>query len=251
MRFDSKKYKQYFPVNENRSETIDNKNLDYWDKYRKIPQVAGAEKKMMNFLAHEFIFKITLKNPNYEIIKNILANKYIRDGIIKDYYKEDIYSVLETKNSKIKFCLLSDIFKKLENFRDGEIFTFKRLGKCHLMSMVLSKRIKFDNQVVTGYVSGTCDESKFLHSWIELKIMDSEAVIDYTLNAVMSKKDYYEIAGVDEKNLTKISKQQILDDEKTIQKTVGDNLGLKEYLYCHDQVMQDLSKAISGGSGKE
>ena len=173
-----------------------------------------------------------------------------KENIIKDLKNIDF--VLETKVIKnsvlirtdkgiIKFCKLSDVIEELK--QDPDIETENRLDNCHEKAVEISRRLREDNEVVTGYIYGISDKAKYLHSWVEVSLKDGQKfVLDYTKNIMINKEGYYFITHAEP--LSRIKSKDMKEDDKIIDKLAqkGIYFNIKEYLVFRDEIMADLKK---------
>ncbi len=105
------------------------------------------------------------------------------------------------------------------------------------------------NEVVTGYADRF---GQYLHSWVEAKISSNrEAVMDYTLNAVMNKDGYYYIKGIDEP-ISRIKDWQIKQDVKNnVFGVMAElNLGAKEYVVSRDKILRDIKRFLENNDAR-
>ncbi len=119
---------------------------------------------------------------------------------------------------------LLEVLPELEN--DG------RIGECFRLAYDIMRHIKNPCQMVTGYVFGYTDLSKFLHSWLEVKFRGKTYVIDGTNNLLIDKNAYYIIRHAIP--ITKISKKTFRRDLR-LHKDLYEGMNLPVYLlYRHD-----------------
>ena len=171
--------------------------------------------------------------------------KYLLDTLkTEDFTKSLEYTDSNIKMKtvdgiEIKACKLTKIIPVLKE--DENIGNEKRRGNCHSMSIKISKNMGIDNDIVTGYIYGFSDKSKYLHSWVEFNYNDEDLVIDYTLNIIMNKEGYYYIQHAEP--LNRISDKSIIEDSKIINKfnKIG-AFNIKEYLVFRDEIMKDFEK---------
>lgn len=167
-----------------------------------------------------------------KIIKNISF------GINKDIKLNEV--TIETIEETIKFMQLSDLKKDIKELFP-EIDTDDRIKRCFSYAFEISKHLGKQNNVVTGYIYGYTDLSKYLHSWIELNYKGQDYVIDGTLNVMMNKDGYYALRHA--KPLTKISNENILEDINKYSSIV-DKINLPEYYLFRDKYLENLEKNV-------
>ncbi|MCI8460314.1 MAG: hypothetical protein HFE81_02850 [Bacilli bacterium] len=135
----------------------------------------------------------------------------------------------------LPFSKLNANIKK--NFPDIE--TNKREGTCFDKAYNISQDLDVTNQIVTGFVYGYTDKSKFLHSWIETKIKKEEVVIDGTLTAIFNKQGYYNIRHAEV--LNRISNETVRNDVKNYLEQIQ-NIPQEFYFVFRDAIIKDLER---------
>lgn len=135
----------------------------------------------------------------------------------------------------LPFSKLNANIKK--NFPDIE--TKKREGTCFDKAYNISQDLDVTNQIVTGFVYGYTDKSKFLHSWIETKIKKEEVVIDGTLNAIFNKQGYYNIRHAEV--LNRVSNETVRNDVKNYLEQIQ-NIPQEFYFVFRDAIIKDLER---------
>jgi len=116
--------------------------------------------------------------------------KLVKNEIIKSFEVTDKNIVIEQQNGqRLNVAILSATLLKDEKF--DEVKTCLRVGNCHLSVRELCWELPFKHTIVTGYVCLGREQEKTLHTWIEFNHNGKEKVIDYTMNAIMDKIDYY------------------------------------------------------------
>lgn len=183
---------------------------------------------------HEFTKKTVSDRKKEKLLK-----KLEKKHIINSFKIDEESLIIDTKEKSIKIKKLSDSFKELKD--DKDIETEKRMGQCHIKSMEISNALDVENEVVTGYIFGTSNENKYLHSWVEFKKGEEELVADYTKNVLMSKDTYYYLYHC--KPLNRIKNKNLIKDLAYVTKKAKlGECSIKEYLVFHDEIMIDLAK---------
>ena len=183
---------------------------------------------------HEFTKKTVSLRKKEKLLK-----KLKKKHIINDYKYDDKSLEIDTNDIVVKIEKLSEVFEKLK--KDKYIETEERLGRCHGESLGISSMLKISNDVVTGYIFGTSDENKYLHTWVEYVKDEKEFVADYTKNFIINKDAYYYLYHC--KPLNRISKKTLRDELTYINEKVKlSELSIKEYLVFNSEIMRDLSK---------
>ena len=184
----------------------------------------------------------------------------IKDFILNNY-GEDIYEINTRYNEKYKsnelyfktvdgeVCVrkLSEVIPAVKkHFLDHgiDIETTSRNGECYNISHDISLYLGKDNDIVTGFIYGNTDKSKFLHSWVETNLFGEYVVIDGTSNSIINKSGYYSTRHINENEIL----QRL--NVKTLKKDYeeyGDflskfNFSLTIYLTSRDEIIKELDK---------
>lgn len=161
----------------------------------------------INFMFLNMIARLT-SDLSFDIKADYFKNMKKSD-IVKRFQKTKKDVILTDKfDNEVTFSLLSKRTNILDIFPYAKDFS-KREGKCHYHSMMLSQM--FENReiyVVTGNIGSINDDAEFVHSWVEVKTSSGKVkVIDFNLNAIFYKDDYYRIRNA--KPLSKISGEKL------------------------------------------
>lgn len=245
-----KNYNELFNTRFKTSQKIDEKFAELFNtsglkegiKYLK--QVGATELDMDNY---------NIKYRISEWTKNSLSNKekiaflnelrdlgdYILDIKVEKNEKFNLPEVkIETTKGIIQAIQFSSVAPEVKN-----LFPFiesdKRFGNCYDFAYNISLNLGVPNQIVTGYIYGYSDKSKFLHSWVESTINDEEYVIDGTLNAMINKEGYYLMQHA--KPITKISDSVLKSDIKN-HLDVMQTIPLEVYYVFRDEIVNDLKR---------
>ena len=169
--------------------------------------------------------------------------------LLKNLSKDDNYNVeihkshirIESDNIKIDALTLSDVFEELKTIYP-EIETKQRFGNCHIRSIEISFLIKDPNKVVTGFIYDISDKIKFLHSWVETSINNTDVVIDFTMNIIINKNAYYKLQHAEP--LNSISDKDLIKDNDFIHffSQNVNSVNIKEYLLFRDEIIHDCMK---------
>lgn len=203
---------------------------------------------------------LTAKDSQYD--KMMILQEMESLDIVKEIYmiNNSEYSVI-TEKGTISFTTIDTFLennkekckddiglsKKYIDKYEEEVTTMSgRANSCHVLSINIAKilQVYYDisSDVVTGYPSYYVDENRYLHSWDELEIDGAKQVIDSTMNVVMNKEGYYLIRNIKEnENISKVSAIDLLRDDRQYGKLL-DDLDLKTYLTCRDEIIKDLEK---------
>lgn len=245
-----KNYNELFNTRFKTSQKIDEKFAELFNtsglkegiKYLK--QVGATELDMDNY---------NIKYRISEWTKNSLSNKekiaflnelrdlgdYILDIKVEKNEKFNLPEIkIETTKGIIQAIQFSSVAPEVKN-----LFPFiesdKRFGNCYDFAYNISLNLGVPNQIVTGYIYGYSDKSKFLHSWVESTINDEEYVIDGTLNAMINKDGYYLMQHA--KPITKISDSVLKSDIKN-HLDVMQTMPMEVYYVFRNEIVNDLER---------
>lgn len=221
---------------------------DFFNLLRKhdlqlMEHIATADKLYINeYTISSFINKFTKCDSfdnNDRLYLSSLKNK---NNFIKDVQIKDSVLKIETTKGLISVGILSDLIPTFEK-EFPDIKTNPKSGNyCHKKSIEISKRLGKKNDLVTGYCYGMSNKSKYLHSWVETSINDTDVVIDYTINALINKQGYYQINHA--KPISRIPSDTIISDEFVLNKiSQVIPLSSKEYLLFRDEIFSDIEKS--------
>lgn len=245
-----KNYNELFNTRFKTSQKIDEKFAELFNtsglkegiKYLK--QVGATELDMDNYNIKYRISEWTkdsLSDKEKIAFLNELRDlgDYILDIKVEKNEKFNLPEVkIETTKGIIQAIQFSSVAPEVKN-----LFSFiesdKRFGNCYDFAYNISLNLGVPNQIVTGYIYGYSDKSKFLHSWVESTINDEEYVIDGTLNAMINKEGYYLMQHA--KPITKISDSVLKSDIKN-HLDVMQTIPLEVYYVFRDEIVNDLKR---------
>lgn len=245
-----KNYNELFNTRFKTSQKIDEKFAELFNtsglkegiKYLK--QVGATELDMDNYNIKYRISEWTkdsLSNKEKIAFLNELRDlgDYILDIKVEKNEKFNLPEVkIETTKGIIQAIQFSSVAPEVKN-----LFPFiesdKRFGNCYDFAYNISLNLGVPNQIVTGYIYGYSDKSKFLHSWVESTINDEEYVIDGTLNAMINKDGYYLMQHA--KPITKISDSILKSDIKN-HLDVMQTIPIETYYVFRDEIVNDLKR---------
>lgn len=245
-----KSCKELFEEPFDKSQELDN-------TFAKISEEEGL-KKGIDYLISKGATKLDM--DSYEIlyyINEYTKNKYSeeeKENIILNLKKKEKYiknvtigfnkhfklkeALIETTEETIKVMQFSSLESTIKELLP-EIDTDDRIKKCFNYAYEISRHIGIKNEIVTGYIYGYTDISKFLHSWIEINYKGQDYVIDGTLNAIINKEGYYALRHAEP--LTKISNETLENDIKNYLSKIG-TFGLPTYWVFRDEIIKDFEK---------
>lgn len=212
-------------INNNTYDMLFGDNLD-------LPKEDCQEEKYVQAVNAIIIFsmikseKITYSflKAYYTIFKKYNLNKinYNKDTKMYEYKSGDV---------SLSFDLLSSKFEEKELIK--ELISKKRNGKCHERAINIAPSIE-NSKIVIGHA--TFGNKRILHSVIEVAGEKTPFILDWTMNLIMSKEDYYKLSGFKELNLVK--SEDIINDLKLI---IGNmKLGCKTYLLFRDEIIREM-----------
>lgn len=197
------------------------------------------DESLIRFFILNTIANLTVKgfSDRFSYIKTMK-----KSNLISRYKRTKTgFLLFDANKTPIKIELISKRYPEtLIHFPQLEDFC-ARERECHVNSILLSPHIPSEKvDVVTGYVDSINGSRDILHSWIESQHNGSEYVVDFNLNAIFSKEDYYKIRQA--QPLSVISRDELVDFLKfgesymtDEQKEVLSCLGLKaQLLFFHD-----------------
>lgn len=245
-----KNYNELFNTRFKTSQKIDEKFAELFNtsglkegiKYLK--QVGATELDMDNYNIKYRISEWTkdsLSNKEKIAFLNELRDlgDYILDIKVEKNEKFNLPEVkIETTKGIIQAIQFSSVAPEVKN-----LFPFiesdKRFGNCYDFAYNISLNLGVPNQIVTGYIYGYSDKSKFLHSWVESNIKGEEYVIDGTLNAMINKDGYYLMQHA--KPITKISDSVLKSDIKN-HLDVMQTMPMEVYYVFRNEIVNDLER---------
>ena len=207
------------------------------------------EKCGMNIKTKELLLKDlqldTTKEDNYELdniyseltIYTMIKNKILGSLIFK-HKKSNItndpktgLSHYKNKDFDFDFYLLSQHMKNNKK----ELESSKRLHKCHEKSLSITRGSVYDETyLLTGYI--TYEDKEVLHSVMEFHD-NGEFIVDYTMNIIMPKTDYFKLTKFRE--LSRLKKDTI---EKDIDIMRELKFLVPFYFIFRDEIVRDLKK---------
>lgn len=245
-----KNYNELFNTRFKTSQKIDEKFAELFNtsglkegiKYLK--QVGATELDMDNYNIKYRISEWTkdsLSDKEKIAFLNELRDlgDYILDIKVEKNEKFNLPEVkIETTKGIIQAIQFSSVAPEVKN-----LFPFiesdKRFGNCYDFAYNISLNLGVPNQIVTGYIYGYSDKSKFLHSWVESNIKGEEYVIDGTLNAMINKDGYYLMQHA--KPITKISDSVLKSDIKN-HLDVMQTMPMEVYYVFRNEIVNDLER---------
>lgn len=181
---------------------------------------------------------LPLKNRTKEL------NDLVKNKIIKSFTATTEKAVITRLDGSV--VEVKTLSKMLDDMFDVEtLSTTKRLGKCHRKTIALCNyfdQIGMFSNIVTGLVKDGHEDGDVLHTWSEFEQKGIEYVADYTINAVMPKKDYYKLRHIT-KPLCVINSQELFKTFNLKQiNSISDSIDEKVFLTNYHKIKPDLLK---------
>ena len=143
---------------------------------------------------------------------------------------------ISLKDRDIVATRLSYVYPKIAEYYPSVLTMESRKGKCHAMSIAIASGLGDETKISTGSMYHLTPRAKFLHSWVEETIDDTEYCHDFTYNLSLKKQDYYDLFHI--KPYEKISASQYKKDVKDVAKLVDQNLAYaKLYLSSREEAI--------------
>ncbi len=120
------------------------------------------------------------------------------------------------------------------------ITTSNRNKQCHNGSINIALGSDNTSKLVTGYTRMINSKNSLLHSWVETNNNGNEKVIDYTLNAVISKDAYYSLLNPEP--ITKISCEDVKRDIPLVLNSEYKGIDNRAYLLYRDEMMKQIQQ---------
>ena len=196
-----------------RSAEIDDRFVKIWKNEglkQAIEYLKSVGATTLDIKSYEILYKLnectkkkTTKEEQQRLIASLVDNKEVFSAKIEyNETKKTDEIQIETIDGPIRLVTFSDLAEEiLEDL--PELETDKRAGECYRLTYETNRHLGLPHEIVTGYIYGYTDISKFLHSWIELTYKGEEYVLDGTLNALINKSAYYSLRK--SKPITRIS----------------------------------------------
>ncbi|MBO5479536.1 MAG: hypothetical protein J6A04_07715 [Clostridia bacterium] len=247
----NRNYNTLFIDNENEQEKLNSEiiaafNTRDWNRLVKISERIPRAVLMIN--ENELLYQLgqyTLENTQEQ--REDIINKINVNGLVKQINMVNKTGLnITLKDDTILICIKATEQIPLLK-EDEKITTEDRYGICHSASKHYIDIFK-DSKLVTGYVCGVIDTTRYLHSWIEFEEEQIEWVFDYTMNALINKNAYYKINHATKIN--EINEEEIYDDKR---KKFQDKLKFeikgeehefddKTYLTCAQEIKKELKQ---------
>lgn len=217
-------------------ELIGNGDIRGLDKHLKQANEVYYVEKELYTAINAFTLESKTQNEKGKLLKSLLKHGFAESV----EYNDETIKIKAKNGILIMGTKLSGLIRSL-NYEDEYVNKENRHGNCHYKSIKISKSLEMPNDLVTGYVYGISDKTKFLHSWVEFEVKGKELVIDYTLNIIMNKEGYYYLQHA--RPLSRISNEDLVNDDEYIRKfnKLG-HFNIKEYLTFRDEIVNDFKK---------
>lgn len=247
----NRNYNTLFIDNENKQEELDNRirdaiNTRDWYTMTKLLE----ENPNMKLLISEdnliyLLEKYTLENTESqreEILEQLSQNAMVEKINIANDFGFNVTLKDKTILIAIKATKQIPILMK-----DDKILTEERYGVCHQAAKGYISGFG-KSKLVTGYLCGLSDKTRFLHSWIEFENDTIEWVFDYTMNALINKDAYYKINHVtivneiSEEEIYKDKRRKFQDSLKFVINGEEHEFDDKTYLTCDKEIKREFKQ---------
>lgn len=192
----------------------------------------------VTYAINEYTEESNSKEEKQRIISSLnnLKDYIINAEIVYNEKKKKEELVITTTKGDIKVIMFSSLAPAIK--KDLPLITTKaRNGKCFDLTYQINRRLGLPHSLVTGYIYGYTDISRFLHSWIEITYKGEEYVIDGTLNAMINKEGYYLMKHA--QAITKITDETFQQDlEQHLEKLQG--IPLEIYFVYRDEIINGI-----------
>ncbi len=183
--------------------------------------------------------------PLYEriaLVESLADGKEIKSVTVEyNDKKQRLEIILDTHVGKFRAMRFSEVCPQMLEILP-ELETDGRMGQCFYLAYEIMRHLSNRCEVVTGYTFGYTDKSKFLHSWVEIKLRGKTYVIDGTNNLLIDKEGYYTIRHA--VPITKISRKTFESDIKN-HKDIVEGIDLPVYLLFRDEIIAGRELAPS------
>lgn len=230
-----------------KSTELDNTFAEIWKEKgikKAIDYLISAGATSIDFKSYEVLYKLNeytkdkySKEEKEELINSLIDGKEVLNAKIEFNKEKNIDEVqIETTDGPIKLLIFSDLAEQI--LKDlPELVNNNREGQCYGLTYKINRHLGLPHEMVTGYIYGYTDISRFLHSWIEITYKGEEYVLDGTLNALINKEAYYALRKC--QPITRISDatfQSDLDNHMDILKGVN----IEVYLIYRNEIIKGL-----------
>lgn len=231
----------------NRSTEIDDTFAEIWRTKgikEAIEYLKSVGATTLDIKSYEILYKLnectkkkTTKEEQKRLIESLIDGEEVLSAKIEFNEEKNMDEIqIETIDGPIRQITFSELADEiLEDL--PELETDKRAGECYRLTHAINRHLGLTHEMVTGYIYGYTDISRFLHSWIELTYKGEEYVIDGTMNALINKSAYYSLRKA--QSITKISDatfQSDLDNHMDILEGVN----LEVYLLYRNEIINGL-----------
>ena len=227
-----------------RSTEIDNTFVKIWHDEgieKAIDYLKSVGATSIDFKSYEIQHRLNeatkskyTKEEKEQLLKSLIDDKEVFKAEIKYNEEKDMDEViLETISGTMRMFTFSDLSDQvLEEL--PELVTNEREGQCYRLTYNINRHLGLPHEMVTGYVYGYTDISRFLHSWIELTYKGEEYVIDGTMNALIDKKAYYTLKKC--QPITRISDETFQSDLDNHMDLLN-GVNIEVYLIYRDEII--------------
>lgn len=242
--FDFEEFYKSFHLPYEKSTEIDNLFAEYCNKQglRKgieyLQDIGATWLDIDSYTITYLINEYTKEPSTIEEQQLIDKLKKLKDTVIDVRIKEEKNKkqiIILTKTGTLKFIKFSSLTPRIKE-ELPILTTSNRAGKCFELSYEINRRLGIPHTIVTGFIHGYSDMSRYLHTWLELNYNGETYVIDGTLNAMITKEEYYKLKHI--KIINRIQDDTFQSDlENNLDKLKG--LPLEIYFVYRDEIIND------------
>ena len=228
---------------------IKKETMDYEEYQKQILEKIFS----INFENENKISKTTNHNYEYSTIFRIICNafypffnktqinnelKKFKDLELVDNYSFDtkeLEFILNSMKFKIKKLNKSVIDINKNDFYGNNF----NINMCISKVIELSKKLKYSNTLVIGYLNDKFTKTKKIHCWLEYNDNNKDYVIDFSNNILTSKENYYILTQAEVIN--KLKNSELNNDIISLLYRTF-NLKHEEILCFYHELTKDLRK---------
>lgn len=230
-----------------RSTELDNTFVAIWEKEgikAAIEYLKSKGATTLDIKSYEILYKLNEctkkkndKAKRDKLIASLVDDKEVLSAKIEFNKEKNMDEIqIETIDGPIRVTTFSELADELlEDL--PELETDKREGECYRLTHAINRHLGLAHQMVTGYIYGYTDISRFLHSWIELTYKGEEYVIDGTMNALINKSAYYSLRKA--QPITKISDEDFQSDLDN-HMDILEGVNIEVYLLYRNELISGL-----------
>ncbi|MBQ8908674.1 MAG: hypothetical protein IJY90_00055 [Clostridia bacterium] len=208
----------------------------------KFARETGAPLNLENIYLLDMLSRLTLGSTGPSAERKLLEEAR-KDNMIKSFEMREKGVLIVMKDGKpLRMIRITDYFQGIGK-SIPRLYTEERLGKSHQDCYNLSGVINLTHRVVSGYCSAESKAKQCPHTWLEIDGRRHEWVLDFTLNAMISKDAYYKIFRP--RNIVKIDCFQVKEDAKMLRSAALCDKDIRLYLYHPQELRMAMMRQLS------